>query len=130
MSRHGAHLELARILVSRGVPDQPVSVINYAVSGVTPPLAAPDPETGSRWLEMRRIPGAMVYPRLSAMATWTMLESISAPVRRVRWKPPPDFIAARGIRNAQNRGEAAPPAPLPYLPRRQSKENRVSRGLP
>ena len=84
-SRHGAANELARVLVSAGVPDQPVEVRHTGLKG------------------------CVSYPSLHEMAGWTYEESAGVSLRRVRWKPLPDFTAAGQGRIAQNRGETPPP---------------------
>lgn len=80
-SRHGAPNQLARVLVSAGVPDQPLEVR----------------QTG--------IKRGLSYRSLHELARWTYEESAMVPLRRVRWKPAPDFTAAVRGRDAQNRGE-------------------------
>ena len=84
-SRHGAPNELARVLVSAGVPDQPVEVRHAGVKG------------------------CLSWRSLHEMARWTYKESAGVPLRRVRWRPLPDFTAAGRGRIAQNRGETPPP---------------------
>ena len=84
-SRHGAPNELARLLVSAGVPDQPVEVRHAGIKG------------------------CLSWRSLHEMARWTYEESAGVPLRRVRWKPLPDFTAAGRGRIAQNRGETPPP---------------------
>jgi hypothetical protein len=79
-SRHGAPNELARVLVAAGVSDQPVEVRQVGIKG------------------------CITYRSLHELACWTYEESATVPLRRVRWKPPADFIAAVRGRNAQNRG--------------------------
>src|SRR6516165_917963 len=66
-SRHGAANELARALVSAGVSDRPVEVCQAGVKG------------------------GLTCRSLHELACWTYEESASVPLRRVRWKPPPDF---------------------------------------
>lgn len=80
-SRHEAPNELARVLVSAGVPDQPVEVRQVGIRGY------------------------LSWRSLHEMAPWSYEESAKVPLRRVRWKPPPDFTAASGRPVAQNRGE-------------------------
>ena len=80
-SRHGAPNELARLLVSSGVPDQPVEVRQVGIRGY------------------------LSWRSLHEMALWTYEESATVPLRRVGWKPLPDFTAASRGRVAQNRGE-------------------------
>jgi hypothetical protein len=80
-SRRGAPNELARVLVSAGVADQPVEVRHAGIKG------------------------CISYPSLHEMARWTYEESATVPLRRVRWKPLPDFTAASRGRIAQNQGE-------------------------
>jgi hypothetical protein len=79
-SRHGAPNELARVLVSAGVADQPVEIRQAGIKGC-------------------------VTYSLHELARWTYVGSATAPVRRVRWKPPPDFWAGFRIGDDQNRGE-------------------------
>jgi hypothetical protein len=85
-SRRGAPNELARVLVSAGVADQPVAVRHAGIKG------------------------CISYRSLHELALWTYEESATVPLRRVRWKPSHDFIAAVRGRIAQNRG--ATPAPV------------------
>ena len=80
-SRHGAPCELARVLVSAGVPDQPVEVRQIGIKGCT----------------TRR--------SLHELARWTYVETATVPLRRARWKPLPDFSGDFRKRNDQNRGE-------------------------
>jgi hypothetical protein len=80
-SRHGAANELARVLVCGGVPDQPVEIRQVGLKG------------------------CITYCSLYELAHWTYEESAAMPLRRVRWKPSPDFITAVRGRIAQNRGE-------------------------
>jgi hypothetical protein len=82
-SRRGAPNELARVLVSAGVADQPVEVRHAGIKG------------------------CISYPSLHEMARWTYEESATVPLRRVRWKPLPDFTADFRRRDAQNRGDPA-----------------------
>jgi hypothetical protein len=84
-SRHGAPNELARLLVSAGVADQPVEVHHVGIKG------------------------CLSWRSLHEMALWTFAEGPGVPLRRVRWKPLPDFTAAGRGRIAQNRGETPPP---------------------
>jgi hypothetical protein len=77
-SRHGAPNELARVLVSAGVADQPVEVRQVGIKGY------------------------ISYRSLHEMARWIYQESAKVPLRRVRWKPPPDFSGDVYIRGAQN----------------------------
>jgi hypothetical protein len=84
-SRHGAPNELARLLVSAGVADQPVEVRHAGIKG------------------------CLSWRSLHEMARWTYEESAGVPLRRVRWRPLPDFTAAGRGRIAQNRGETPPP---------------------
>ena len=80
-SRRGAANELARVLVCGGVPDQPVEIRQVGLKG------------------------RISYRSLHELARWTYEESATVSLRRVRWKPPPDFTAAVWGRVAQNRGE-------------------------
>ena len=80
-SRHGAANELARLLVSAGVADQPVEVRHAGLKG------------------------CLSWRSLHELARWTYEETAGVPLRRVRWKPLPDFTAAVRGRIAQNRGE-------------------------
>jgi hypothetical protein len=80
-SRHGAPNELARVLVSTGVPDQPVEVRQVGIKG------------------------CLSCHSLHEMALWTNEESAKVPLRRVRWKPAPDFTAAVRGRVAKNGGD-------------------------
>jgi hypothetical protein len=80
-SRHGAPNKLARLLISAGVPDQSVEVRQVGIKG------------------------CVSYPSLHELARWTYQETAGEPLRRVRWKLPPDFTAAVRIRVAQNQGE-------------------------
>jgi len=82
-SRHGAANELARVLVSAGVPDQP-------------------PE-----IRQAGIKGCITWHSLHELARWTYHESATVTLRRVRWKPPPDFSVDFRRRDAQNRGDSA-----------------------
>jgi len=75
--------KLARVLVCGGVPDQPVQIRQVGLKGY------------------------ISYRSLHELARWTYEESTTMPLRRVRWKPPPDFIAAVRGRVAQNRGGTA-----------------------
>jgi hypothetical protein len=84
-SRHGAPNELARLLVSAGVTDQPVEVRHAGIKGCL------------SWRSLHELGG------------WTYEESAGVPLRKVRWRPLPDFIAAGRGRIAQNRGETPPP---------------------
>jgi hypothetical protein len=84
-SRHGAPNELARVLVSAGIPDQSVEVRHTDIKG------------------------CLCWRSLNEMARWTYAESATGSLRRVRWKPIPDFTAAGWVRIAQNRGEPPPP---------------------
>jgi hypothetical protein len=43
--------------------------------------------------------------RRNRLARWTYQETAGEPLRRVRWKLPPDFTAAVRISVAQNQGE-------------------------
>ena len=81
-SRHGAPNELARVLVSAGVADQPVEVRQVGVKGY------------------------ISYCALHELARWTYQESTTVPLRRVRWKPPTDIGADIRKRKAQNRGNS------------------------
>lgn len=102
-SRHGAPNELARLLVSAGVPDQPVEVRQIGIKG------------------------CLSWRSLHEMARWTYEESATMPLRRVRWKPLPDFTAAGRGRIAQNRGETLPPVgEEPALRRRRLIHPRTS----
>jgi hypothetical protein len=78
-SRHGAANELARVLVSAGVPDQPVEIRQAGIKG------------------------CMTWHSLHELARWTYHESATVTLRRVRWKPPPDFSVDFRRRDAQNR---------------------------
>ena len=80
-SRHGAANELARVLVSAGVPDQPVEIRQVGIKGCA------------------------TYRSLQELASWAYEESATVPLRRVRWKPRPDFSVDFRGRDAQNRGE-------------------------
>ena len=80
-SRHGAPNELARVLVSAGVPDQPVEMRQVGINGCT------------------------TCRSLHQLARWTYVESATVPLRRGRWKPLPDFSVDFGRRITQNRGE-------------------------
>jgi hypothetical protein len=79
-SRRGAANELARVLVSAEVGDQPVAVRQVGAKA------------------------GIMYRSLHDLARRTYAESATVLLRRVRWKPPADFIAAVRGRNAQNRG--------------------------
>ncbi len=79
-SRHGAPNELARLLVSVGIADQPVEVSHAGIRG------------------------CITYRSLHDLARWTYQESSAVPLRRVRWKPPTDIGAEIRKRKAQNRG--------------------------
>ena len=81
-SRHGAANELARVLVSAGVPDQP-------------------PE-----IRQAGIKGCITWHSLHELARWTYHESATVTLRRVRWKPPPDFSVDFRRRDAQNRSDS------------------------
>jgi hypothetical protein len=81
-SRHGAPNELARLLVSVGIADQPVEVSHAGIKGY------------------------ITYRSLHDMARWTFQESAKVPLRRVRWKPPPDFRGDSQTRDAQNRDDS------------------------
>jgi hypothetical protein len=81
-SRHGAPNELARLLVSVGVADQPVEVSHAGIRG------------------------CITYRSLHDLARWTYQESAAVPLRRVRWKPPTDIGADIRKRKAQNRGDS------------------------
>ncbi len=50
-------------------------------------------------------PQIITYRSLHELARWTYEESAAVPLRRVRWKPPPDFSADFRGRDDQNRGE-------------------------
>ena len=78
VSQSGAPHALARVLVAAGVADQPVRVTCDAISGT----------------EIRRLPGHVSYPSLHEMAGYTIRESATAPVQRVRWTDPPLHWAA------------------------------------
>ena len=81
-SRHGAPNELARLLVSVGIADQPVEVSHAGIRG------------------------CITYRSLHDLARWTYQESAKVPLRRVRWKPLPDFSGDVRIRDAQNLGDS------------------------
>lgn len=66
-SRHGAPNELARVLVSAGVADQPVEVRQVGIKGY------------------------ISYRALHELARWTYQETVAVPLRQVRWRPLPDF---------------------------------------
>ncbi|MGA8757659.1 MAG: hypothetical protein WB611_15250 [Stellaceae bacterium] len=76
-SRHGAANELARMLVAAGVADQPVEVCHAGIKG---------------WI---------TYCSLHELARWSYQESAKVTLRRVRWKPHPDFIIDFRTRNAK-----------------------------
>jgi hypothetical protein len=61
-SRRGAPNELARLLVSAGIVDQPVEVRHAGINGL------------------------IRYLSLHELAAWTFQESAKVPLRRVRWK--------------------------------------------
>lgn len=89
-SRRGASIELARVLVAAGIPDQPVEVWDQDGAPRGRQTNAPS----LRW------------PSLHKMAGWTYKES-DQPLRRARWYPAPDLDAVFGVSGeAQNRGEA------------------------
>jgi hypothetical protein len=81
-SRHGAASELARMLVPAGVADQPVEVRQVGIKG---------------WMSHRS---------LHKLARWTYQESAMVPLRRARWRPPPNFSVDVLVRDAQNRGDS------------------------
>jgi hypothetical protein len=76
-SRHGAPDELARVLISAGVADQPVEVRQVGIKG------------------------CISYPSLNELARWPYQESATVPLRRVRWRPLPDFSVDVRVRDAQ-----------------------------
>ena len=80
-SRYGAPNKLARLLVAAGLADQPVEIRQAGVKG------------------------CISYRSLHELALWRYQETVTAPLRRVRWMPSPDFTAAARIRVAQNQGE-------------------------
>jgi hypothetical protein len=81
-SRHGAPNELARLLVSVGIADQPVEVSHAGIRG------------------------CITYRSLHDLGRWAYQESAAVPLRRVRWKPPTDVGADIRKRKAQNRGDS------------------------
>jgi hypothetical protein len=80
-SRHEAPNELAHLLVSTGVVDRPVEVRHAGIKGYA------------------------TYGSLYEMARSIYQESAKVPLRRIRWKPPPDLISDIRIRNAKNQGD-------------------------
>jgi hypothetical protein len=80
-SRHAAANELARALVSAGVPDQPVEIRQAGVKG------------------------CITCRSLHELARRAYHESSTVTLRRVRWKSPPDFSVDFRRRGAQNRGD-------------------------
>jgi hypothetical protein len=80
-SRHGAPNELARALVSAGIADQPVEVRHVGIKG------------------------CISYRSLHELSLWTYQESAKVTLRRVRWKPPPDWSGDIRIRNAKNQDD-------------------------
>jgi hypothetical protein len=80
-SRNGAPNELARLLVAAGIPDQPVESHHAGIRG---------------WI---------TYRSLHQMARWTYEEGRGMPLRRIRWRAPPDFAAIYGGMKPENRGE-------------------------
>ncbi|MGA8756460.1 MAG: hypothetical protein WB611_09010 [Stellaceae bacterium] len=81
-SRHGAPNELARLLVSVGIADQPVEIRHAGIRG------------------------HITYRSLHDLARWIYQESATVPLRRVRWKPPIDIGADIRKRKAQNLGDS------------------------
>lgn len=71
-SRRGASNDLCRKLVAAGVPDGPMRVL----------------ERGHK--------GPFTYQSFHEAAKWTYEESENVPLRRVRWRPPPDFQGVFG----------------------------------
>jgi hypothetical protein len=63
-SRHGAPNELARVLAAAGIPDQPMAVTH------------------------RGLKGEMTCRSFHEAARWTYRESVTEPLRRVRWVDP------------------------------------------
>lgn len=76
-SRSGASHALARALVAASIPDQPMSVISQGLRGETR------------------------FPSIRVMAGFTMAESATQPVHKVRWSPMPDQDAQRAMRDAR-----------------------------
>jgi hypothetical protein len=108
-SRHGAPNELARVLVAAGAADQPVEVRQVGIKG------------------------CISYRSLHELALWTYEESATVPLRRVRWKPSHDFIAAVRGRIAQNRGATPAPVgeePEPVLSMLEERDRRSDDGGP
>jgi hypothetical protein len=64
-SKHGASNELARTLVSAGVPDQPMQTYEGKMKGI-------------------------YYPSFHEAAKWTYEEG-NRPLHRVRWRPRPEI---------------------------------------
>jgi hypothetical protein len=84
-SRSGASYALARVLVAAGVPDQPMHLTSQGLRGETR------------------------LPSIHVMAGFTMAESATQPVHKVRWSPMPDQDAQRAMRDArQMRGTGGP----------------------
>lgn len=81
-SRHAATNELARALVSARVPDQPVEIRQAGIKG------------------------CITYRSLHELARWAYHESATVTLRRVRWKPLPDFSVDFRRRDTQNRGDS------------------------
>jgi hypothetical protein len=95
-SRSGAAYELARQLVAAGVPDQPAVVHQPNVAGFL------------RFISLHR------------MATRSLEENATTPVRDRRWSPPPDADA--GVRNAQKWGVNGEPLPTATAARKTHVE--------
>jgi hypothetical protein len=83
-SRRGAPHELARLLASAGIPDQPVIV------------------------RSRDLAGHLLYRSLHAMAGFTIEENSGTTPRHVKWRElAPDLCPGNGVGEAQKGGGTA-----------------------
>lgn len=92
-SWRSAPAELARLLVAAGIPDQAVEIRGGVAS------LPPDTVT-------------LRFRSLHVMAKWTYEESAAMPLRRSRYRPPPEWAGFRGG-EGKSRGEATAPAGSP-----------------
>jgi hypothetical protein len=93
--RHGAPQALARVLVAAAIANGVGMRATLADQPVT--------------VTTEDVPGKMIYRSLHGMAKWTFAEG-NLPLRRARWQPRPDNIAAAVHGDAENRGESVPEA--------------------